>query len=252
MPVLQYILISLLISIFVFQSNFVTVFALTESDSIINTIEDLETQSEIIKETEKVIIENKGVDIERDISSLIAAKIEYRNTESVASIEPIFIANPFHEIAETTLPIQETAVFETFLKTQDTEFVTGEKNTNIKLNRPAKKAKKVSGTRGTIGVKMITGTNISSPSGEIIDPTQIDIAPVTSSIQTKAYEHNSKKNKKPKIGKDKKIIEDTTPAEVFEFGIPGKHLIFSSPVEISIDTPNYSDGIAVDLAVLHE
>lgn len=48
------------------------------------------------------------------------------------------------------------------------------------------------------------------------------------------------------------MIVDTTTTEVFEFGIPGKHLIFSSPVAITIETPNYSDGITVDLAVLHE
>lgn len=39
--------------------------------------------------------------------------------------------------------------------------------------------------------------------------------------------------------------------ETFEFGIPGTHLIFSKPVEISIYTPNYSDGIILDIAALH-
>lgn len=199
MPALRFISISLFISIYILQSNFVTVFALTESDVIINSIEDLQAQSEIIIDTEKVVIENKEVEIENDISSLMAAKVEYRNNESVSNIEPIFMVNPFHEIAETALPVEETPVFETFLKPQNTEFITGEKNTKIKLSRPAKKEKKVNGTHGTIGVNMITGTSISSPSGDIIDPAQIDIAPVTSSVQMQADTYRAKKDKTPKI-----------------------------------------------------
>jgi hypothetical protein len=39
--------------------------------------------------------------------------------------------------------------------------------------------------------------------------------------------------------------------DVFEFGIPGTHLVFSRPVTLSIATPGYSDGIIVDLATLH-
>lgn len=125
--------------------------------------------------------------------------MEYGNNESIPNIEPIFIANPFREITETALPREETPLFETFFKTQNTEFITGEKNTKIKLNRPAKKEKKVDGTRGKIGVNMITGTNISSPTGEIIDPTQIDIAPVSSSVQVMANTYRAKKDRNPKI-----------------------------------------------------
>ena len=40
-------------------------------------------------------------------------------------------------------------------------------------------------------------------------------------------------------------------SEVFEFGIPGQHLVFSSPVAITIEAPLYSDGTPVDIAVLH-
>lgn len=37
----------------------------------------------------------------------------------------------------------------------------------------------------------------------------------------------------------------------FEFGIPGTHLIFSQPVQITINTPFMSDGMMVDLMTLH-
>lgn len=37
----------------------------------------------------------------------------------------------------------------------------------------------------------------------------------------------------------------------FEFGIPSSHLIFSKPVAITIETPNMSDGIQLNLLTLH-
>lgn len=37
----------------------------------------------------------------------------------------------------------------------------------------------------------------------------------------------------------------------FEFGIPGTHLIFSEPVQITINTPFMTDGMLVDLMALH-
>lgn len=113
-----------------------------------------------------------------------------------------------------------------------------------------KKQKKLTGTRGTIGVRINSGTTISSASSEIIDPASIDILPTSDTINTKANEYHSKKQKKrnnPKKGNGDAILN----SEVFEFGIPGTHLIFSSPVTIIIDTPLYSDGVSIDLAVLH-
>ena len=201
MPALRYISIFILISIFIFQSHFVSVVAIIESEVAVNSIEDLELGSQIIEniEPERIIIENKKIDIEADISSLIAAKVEYKQSESISSIEPAFIEYSFHGTRENIIPTEDNSVFEDFLKPKDEIFITGEKNKKIKLNRPTKKIKKVSGTRGTIGVNMITGTNISSPSGDIIDPAQIDIAPVSGLTQIKANEYNWKKNKNKKI-----------------------------------------------------
>lgn len=97
---------------------------------------------------------------------------------------------------------------------------------------------------------MITGTSISSVTGDTIDPNNIDIAPVSDDVKIKANKYNAKKNKVAKKG-GKAESNETMSSEVFEFGIPGTHLIFSSPVSISIATPMYSDGITVDIAVLH-
>ena len=60
--------------------------------------------------------------------------------------------------------------------------------------------------------------------------------------------HKSKNNPKKTKGK---ATDDMSSAVVFDFGIPGTHLIFSKPVEISINVPGYSDGVTVDLAALH-
>ncbi len=37
----------------------------------------------------------------------------------------------------------------------------------------------------------------------------------------------------------------------FEFGTPGEHLVFSTPVALSVDTPDIADGEFVDLRVHH-
>ncbi len=59
MSTLRYISIFIFISIYIFQSTFMTLSALTESGRIINSIKDLQVKSEIPKDTESVIIENK-------------------------------------------------------------------------------------------------------------------------------------------------------------------------------------------------
>lgn len=99
-------------------------------------------------------------------------------------------------------------------------------------------------------MSIATGTIISSPSGAIIDPSTIGIFAATTIETTKANEYHSKKIKKSKSKKGKN--DTISSSDVFEFGIPGTHLIFSAPVLITIDTPTMSDGNIVDLAVLHE
>jgi hypothetical protein len=97
---------------------------------------------------------------------------------------------------------------------------------------------------------MATGTIISTLSGVIIDPASIGIHPATPADRTKANIYTTKHSKSIKSKKGIPI-QDASSSDVFEFGIPGTHLVFSSPVTISIRTPNMSDGNVVDLAVLH-
>jgi hypothetical protein len=48
----------------------------------------------------------------------------------------------------------------------------------------------------------------------------------------------------------KKGMTQATP-QGFEFGLSGTHLLFSVPVTITVDMPNASDGIMVDLMTEH-
>ena len=52
-------------------------------------------------------------------------------------------------------------------------------------------------------------------------------------------------------GMKKKGLAQADGVQGFEFGIPGTHLVFSQPVQITINTPFMSDGTMVDLMALH-
>lgn len=141
-------------------------------------------------------------------------------------------------------------LFGDFLIPSPTVFIAGQKNSRIRLDHTAHKEAKIAGIRGTIGVTMATDTIISTLSGDIIDPATIGIFSATAIETAKANAYHTKKIKKSKSKKGKN--DTITSSDVFEFGIPGTHLVFSAPVAITIGTPTMSDGNIVDLAVLHE
>ena len=61
-----------------------------ENGVIINSIESLSDE-------EVEILKNKEIEINDDIESLIAAKTEYKNSETLTKIDPNFLINPFRE-----------------------------------------------------------------------------------------------------------------------------------------------------------
>lgn len=91
MSVLRYIAILSIIGTMVFKSSFGTVVPTDENGNVINSIEELLTGEEI------EVIDGKEIEISDDISSLIAAKTEYKNSETLSKIDPGFIVNPFRE-----------------------------------------------------------------------------------------------------------------------------------------------------------
>lgn len=95
MSVLRYIAILSIIGTMIFKSSFGTVVPTDENGNAINSIEELITN----EETE--VIDGKEIEINEDISSLIAAKTEYKNSETLSKIDPGFIVNPFRETLGT-------------------------------------------------------------------------------------------------------------------------------------------------------
>ncbi|MBX9809669.1 hypothetical protein K2X92_04755 [Candidatus Gracilibacteria bacterium] len=248
MSVIRYIAILSIIGTMVFKSSFGTVVPTDENGNVINSIEELLPEEDI------ELIDGREIEINEDISSLIAAKTEYKNSETLSKIDPGFIVNPFRENIGTIGTSTLTGIVD---DNTSVNLIEGEKSTKIQVTKKIRKQKKIQGTRGTIGVSLITGTNIKTKLGEVIDPKSIDISTVSPDTMTKVKEFNKKRVKKTSSKKESKKQVETPEnensyiSEAFEFGIPGKHLIFSNPVAISIDTPLYSDGISVDIAVLH-
>ncbi len=108
--------------------------------------------------------------------------------------------------------------------------------------------RKVSSTRGTIRTSITPGTIITTSTGLVLDASVLDIANIADGERAKAKKRYEKKMKNR--GTTKKGLAQASP-QGFEFGLSGTHLIFSSPVAITIDIPNASDGIAIDLMTEH-
>ena len=83
----------------------------------------------------------------------------------------------------------------------------------------------------------------------MIDSDALMVGTAPEAIKTKGKEfHNSGKKK---VGNKRKGYAEST-ARVFEFGTPGKHLVFSQPVKVEIETPTITDGNEIELGVFHE
>jgi hypothetical protein len=231
------------------------VLALSSEDIAVNSIDALSVPVEHIEHeiASSVMIDQKTEtkpELRLDIQSLLDANREYREKNTGTTQEVADITGSNISASDILSSLGVSDIFGDFLIASDTQLLEWAKSTKIKLESRARVEQKVEGTRGTIAVNIATGTIITTLSGAIIDPTSIGIHSATPADRNKADTYTKKRNKKTK---DKKgaLIQDTSSADVFEFGIPGTHLVFSSPVTISMRTPNMSDGNAVDLAVLH-
>jgi hypothetical protein len=99
-----------------------------------------------------------------------------------------------------------------------------------------------------ISTSITPGTIITTSTGLVLDASVLDIASIPDIKKAKAKKGYEKKMKNR--GNIKKGIAQATP-QGFEFGLSGTHLIFSTPVAITVDMPNASDGIIVDLMTEH-
>jgi hypothetical protein len=91
-------------------------------------------------------------------------------------------------------------------------------------------------------------TIIRAKDGTDINPSWIGIKELTSEKKQLALK------KQKKWGNKKKQLanQDATMSPLgFEFGIEGQHLIFSSPIAITMDASNMTDGINMEIFVMH-
>jgi hypothetical protein len=157
----------------------------------------------------------------------------------VPTMTPGFVADPF---VGQIFSI-EGAMAE-FLATYNSPSLTQKRDATGHIQ----KERKVGTTRGTISTSITPGTIITTSTGLILDASILDIGNIPDTEKAKAKKNYEKRMKNR--GNIKKGIAQAVP-QGFEFGLSGTHLIFSSPVAITVDMPNASDGISVDLMTEH-
>jgi len=90
---------------------------------------------------------DETVDIESDITRLIAAKIEYATSEA-STIQPIFITNPFENESEITNSLTKSdRAFENFIEITEVPLIESITGSQIKLKRATKKETRISGVK---------------------------------------------------------------------------------------------------------
>jgi hypothetical protein len=117
------------------------------------------------------------------------------------------------------------------------------------IDKKARKTAKISSLPWDLAFEFQQGTEITTGSGETIDTTRIWFQMMSEQKKSIA---KAKYEKKMKNRWNKKKWLTQAQVEGFEFGLPGVHLIFSKPVKITINTPNMSDGVVLDLLTMHE
>ena len=135
-----------------------------ETSEVKNSIEELEQDASIIQSgTETLTIKkDEEIDIDSDITRLIAAKIEYATSET-SKIQPVFITNPFEDSETIDLEVPNNA-FDSFKELDETPLIESITGSQIKLKRATKKEKRIGGVKGKIGASLRAGTIIAAKS----------------------------------------------------------------------------------------
>jgi hypothetical protein len=231
--------------------------SLDELPSELHSVDELPS-SQIWTSEEIDQIISKILDIpeaEKESLSLIAAREIFEQNEwnTLNTITPSFIVNPFgSQLAPMDILLQnirEEALTSSFLGEEIALSLEGKLGGKIKTDKKTRINKQVSRVRGNIQAELPLDTYIQTKNGEILNGSHIGIYESTGTAITKWNTYFEKKQKKVT---NKRKWKNTIDVQAFEFWIPGKHLLFSKPVKISIDTPNMTDGIEVEIAVLHE
>ncbi|MBP9779159.1 hypothetical protein KBD33_00880 [Candidatus Gracilibacteria bacterium] len=232
--------------------------SLDELPSELHSVDELpSSQIGTSEEIDQII--SKILDIpeeEKQSLSLIAARESFEFNEGIKNnngITPSFIVNPFgSQLVPMDILLQnirEEALTSSFIGEEIALSLEGKFGGRIKTDKKTRINKQVSRVRGNIQAELPLDTYIQTNKGEILNGSHIGIYESTGTAITKGNTYFEKKQKKTT---NKRKGKNTIDVQGFEFGIPGKHLIFSKPVKISIDTPNMTNGVEMEIAVLHE
>jgi hypothetical protein len=210
MSVLRSIISILLVISLIGESSLTIVSAQNESDTAIHSLEELQIGADIEQGKIARTTTQSG---RSDISDLIRAKSEYQIEESTETVARGFIIDPFREsVISSPLIMPDVSsgmvlpsAFSDFVSPANVPLLSGNKSKKIRTTRMSREERKVSGTRGKIAVNVGTGTVITTPTGEIIDPTAISIGGAEAAIsdQARSY-HESRKPSKKKNKRDTK------------------------------------------------
>ncbi len=167
MPVMSRLLILGMIIVLLIPSSGLQAWAQIQEDTQIvplHSVDELEQDAKIIQEESGIspIKSDETVDIESDITRLIAAKIEYATSET-SKIQPVFITNPFEDSETIDLEVPNNA-FDSFKELDETPLIESITGSQIKLKRATKKEKRVDGVKGKIGASLRAGTIIAAKS----------------------------------------------------------------------------------------
>lgn len=222
-------------------TNYLSPVFAEENGIIINSLDALPSSHE-----EKIFTQ---AITEPGVMTLLSEKRDFEQHLNSTTLTPELKFSPFSGLNSFLTESGSTFSVNTGGLDPDMPFLEKASGKKIQMHADGKKSKKVNGVRGNISVKVATGTIIQSANGRIIDSSLIDISDLSNTKTEKArsiYQGKIKQTGSKRKG--------TTQAQMegFEFGLSGTHLLFSKPVMISIDTPNMTDGIVVDLLTLHE
>ena len=237
-------------------------FLFAEEDFILNSLDALPStnyESPSQYNSTEVQTNNPAISHEIPISnesySLLAAQSEYMQSHSVAISNLSFPFDAEKQTDKTLMQRLENVSVNSFFG--ETPSVIKEtfdfpafQTSSFRVGKTSRMQKKdgLLFQKMPIDVEISAETVFANPDGKIINPKDVNVYEAETAVQDKANTYHAKKQKKTS-----KKSKDSAPRSemVFEFGIPGVHLTFSKPVKISLKTPNISDGVVMDIGVLH-
>jgi hypothetical protein len=181
--------------------------------------------------------------IPEDTMMLIAAQKEFQEEKQVSLEMPLILKSPQQAAPSVLSSSSPEQVLSDFFGAQTTPLLSNsfpkEQTKQYRVNTRARFEKNETDEfkKHPLRVDIAPETLIQSSNGDVIDPSAIGVFPAQTAIKTKASAYHEKRQKQK--SRTKKSASES--AFTFDFGTPGVHLLFSKPVKMEIETPNFSD-----------